>query len=512
MDDKIYNLCIIGGGINGCGIARHATGSGLSVFLCEKGDFASGTSSTSTKLIHGGLRYLEYYDFPLVFQSLQERERLLKLAPHIIWPMKFILPDDPEKRPSWKVKAGLFAYDVLGGFKQNRRSQTITLAENETGKLLNSNYENGFSYYDCWGQDSRLVILNAMDAYANGAELHTWTECVRATPHEGLWLIIIRNIVTGYEHEIKANMIVNAAGPWAEHVINNCFEMQSDTKLTLVKGSHLVLNHKMPDQDTGLLLQAENNRVIFILPYQQHYTLVGTTEEIHTDIAETVAISDNEKHYLLEQVNHYLETPFTEGDIIDSYAGLRPLYDSESKDASAMTRDYVLKLEDSSGAPLLNVFGGKLTTFRKLSHKAMDLITPFFNKKNLDWTANTPLPGGDISTENWDEFYINCCEIYSFLPVDLVYRYARNYGTLIAKLIGNAQSLDDMGEDFGDMIFEAEIRYLVEYEWALTVDDIVTRRLMMTQQISATTQDNINQWLNNNLGTLTKKKHDSKTS
>ncbi|MCH2038574.1 MAG: glycerol-3-phosphate dehydrogenase, partial [Rickettsiales bacterium] len=446
MDDKIYNLCIIGGGINGFGIARDAAGRGLSVFLCEKGDFASGTSSASTKLIHGGLRYLEYYDFALVYESIRERERLAQLAPHIIWPMRFILPDDQAKRDTWKVKAGLLLYDLLGGFKKQRRSSYLALNEDPTGQLVDTRFESGFSYYDCWGQDARLVVLNAMDAYARGAELHTWTECTSAVCQSGLWMITAENIVTGQAQEIKANMMVNASGPWASQVLQKTFNNNlSDNKLTLVKGSHIILNKIMPDQDTGLILQADHKRVIFVIPYEQNYTLIGTTEVFYDGDLGNLEISRDEQEYLLAQVNNYLKDKLSDADIIDSYAGVRPLYDSSNDDASAITRDYVLDLDESSGAPLLNIFGGKLTTYRKLASKSMMFITPFFNVGKDDWTAKAPLPGGDIKEASWDDFHHACRKRYEFLPEQLIWRYARNYGTLIEKLIGTAKTIEEMG-------------------------------------------------------------------
>jgi len=468
-----YDLCVIGGGINGAGIARDAAGRGLSVLLLEKGDLGGATSSASTKLIHGGLRYLEHYEFGLVRHALQEREVLLGIAPHIIWPLRFILPHTPDLRPAWLIRLGLFLYDNLSRRNKLESSRNVSLA---TSPLKNT-YTKGFSYADCWVEDSRLVVLNAMDAAAKGATILPRTACTKIALRNDGWDVSLEG-----RDPVSARMVVNAAGPWVRDVLETSSVAAGTPGVRLVKGSHIIVPRFL-DGDAAYILQQPDKRIVFAIPYEHDFTLIGTTDAEHHGDPGTASISDDEIDYLCAASNRYFTHQITPGDIVWTYSGVRPLLDDGEGDASSITRDYKIILDESYGAPLLSIFGGKITTYRHLAEEAVDQLTD-----RPAWTAQKALPGGDIA--NFKNFLANKRALYKHLPDALIARYARAYGTLMDEFAG-----DDMGVHFGDDIYEAEIRYLVDREWAQTLDDILWRRSKLGLHIGDETAQNIQSYL-----------------
>ncbi|WP_245829384.1 glycerol-3-phosphate dehydrogenase [Sphingomonas dokdonensis] len=468
------DLLIVGGGINGAGIARDAAGRGLSVLLVEQDDLASHTSSASTKLIHGGLRYLEYGEFRLVREALIERERLLNMAPHIIWPLEFVLPQNQSPRPAWMVRLGLFMYDHLGGREKLPGTRTVDLAQAAVGAGLNPRKGKAFIYSDCWVEDSRLVVLNAMDAAARGATIETRTRLVDASRVAGGW----EAIVEGPEgcRTVRAKVLVNAAGPWVADVLGRVPDARTDRGVKLVKGSHIVVPRLYPG-DHAFMLQNPDRRIVFAIPYERDYTLVGTTDEVWDAKPGKATISSEETGYLLETIGRYFDTTVSENEIRWSYAGIRPLYDDKSSNASAVTRDYVLDLDASEGrAPMLSIFGGKITTYRKLAEHAMKELAPFFPQASGAWTAGAVLPGGDMADADFDRFVTGLRARYRSLPPALLRRLARAYGTRIDQVLGSAQTVADLGQCFGGDLYQAEVDYLVADEWARTSEDILYRR------------------------------------
>ena len=496
-EHKSYDLLIVGGGINGAGIARDAAGRGLKVLLCERDDLAEHTSSASTKLIHGGLRYLEYYEFSLVRKALKEREILLRSAPHIIWPMRFVMPHTRNLRPRWMIRLGLFLYDHLGGRSKLQRSQALKLREHEAGEPLHADFVNGYAYSDCWVQDSRLVILNAMDASERGAEVRTRTSCIKAERLTDTWSIQLRDEHTGTIETVRARGLVNAAGPWVSTFLQNIAgeqRRQSDKSVRLVKGSHVVVP-RLFDHPYSYLLQNQDGRVVFVIPYEKDYTLIGTTDEAFEGDARGIRISEGETDYLCRTVAHYFRRTITPDDVVWSYAGVRPLYDDHAEDASAVTRDYVLDLDHAQGeAPLLSVFGGKITTYRTLAEEVIAKLARPLGITTPDWTAGEALPGGDIADADFERWLSGLSDTYPFLPVHLLWRYARNYGTRIASLIGSASAMADLGEHLGDDLYEAELVYLIRYEWAQTADDVLWRRSRMGLHVSDATRQAVDAW------------------
>ena len=476
MSDKdTVDLFVIGGGINGAGIARDAAGRGLSVILCEKDDLAQGTSSRSGKLVHGGLRYLEYYEFRLVREALIEREVLLNAAPHIIWPLRFVLPHSPGDRPAWLVRLGLFLYDHLGGRKKLPGTRTLDLHRSPEGVPIKDDYSRGFEYSDCWVDDARLVVLNAIDAARLGAQVLTRTACVSARREGKLWRIELRDARTGVTRVVKARALVNAAGPWVADIIERVTGSRSTRKVRLVKGSHIV-TPKFWDGPHSYLVQNHDKRVIFINPYEGDKALIGTTDVPWNGAPEKVEIDDDEIEYLLAAVNRYFKHPLRREDVVQTFSGVRPLYDDGKGNPSAVTRDYVFDLDEGGGVPLLNVFGGKITTFRKLSEHAMQRLRATFPRMGPDWTAGTTLPGGDIEGADLPKFMARLQHDYGWLPRELARYYAHTYGACTAKLINGATSLAGLGQRFGPNLYEAEVRYLMTHEWAETTADILTRR------------------------------------
>lgn len=472
----IYDLFVVGGGVNGAGIARDATGRGLSVLLCEKDDLAQGTSSRSGKLVHGGLRYLEYYEFRLVREALIEREVLLQSAPHIIWPMRFVLPHNPQDRPAWLVRLGLFLYDHLGGRKRLPGTRTLNLAQAPEGAPLKPQYRKAFEYSDCWVDDARLVLLNALDAHGRGATVKTRTACSSIRRTSDLWTIEMTDTMTGARSEAKARCVVNTAGPWVNDIIGRVAGLNSSRSVRLVKGSHIIVP-KFWEGRQAYLVQNPDKRVIFINPYQNDLALIGTTDIPYDGRPEDVAADGNEIAYLIKSVNRYFKQQLTEADIVHSFSGVRPLYDDNAANPSAVTRDYIFEVDAGDGQPpLLSVFGGKITTFRKLSDHALEKLKPFFPKMGPAWTGSATLPGGDMRDADFDQFLGDIKVQYPWLPADLAKHYARLYGTRLHALVGKATGVDDLGIAFTPLFREREAQFLMETEWAQTANDILERR------------------------------------
>ena len=477
----IYDLLIVGGGINGCAIARDAAGRGLSVRLVEQNDLASGTSSASTKLIHGGLRYLELYEFRLVHEALAERELLLASAPHIIWPLKFVLPHEKGLRPVWMLRLGLFLYDHLARRKRLEGSHMVSLAGNAYGAPLRDAYRVGFTYADCWVDDARLVVLNALDAKERGATISVGAKVMRARRVEDHWRVEL-----GSGEEIAARALVNAAGPWVSHIIEDVLSVPSRKHVRLVKGSHLV-TRRLYDGAHAYILQNPDGRIVFAIPYENDFTLIGTTDAPFDGAPDKVEISEDETEYLLASINHFLRRPMTRDDIVWSYAGLRPLYDDGSLNASVVTRDYAFDLDAPEGAaPALSIFGGKITTARRLAEHALDDLRAFLPAHDGAWTDAATLPGGE---ESFEDFLAQLKRDKPFLSDALAHRLARAYGLRTLRFLKNAQAMSDLGRDFGAGLTEAEITYLIENEWARTADDILWRRSKLGLHMSDGDQD-----------------------
>ncbi|MFN3701086.1 MAG: glycerol-3-phosphate dehydrogenase [Alphaproteobacteria bacterium] len=498
MSVSHYDLCIIGGGINGAGIARDAAGRGLRVLLLEKDDLAQATSSASTKLVHGGLRYLEFYAFRLVRESLKERERLLKIAPHIIWPMEFVLPHHKAVRPLWMIKAGLYLYDRLGGPKKLKPSRQINLKSHNYGAPLKDEFAKGFVYTDCWVQDSRLVVLNAMDARQKGADIFTRCECEKIEYQNNRWCVKYKNKMTGEALEISASMLVNAAGPWVQHLLqqNQFYEMdKSIPKVKLVKGSHIII----PRAQEGAqcyILQQNDGRIVFSIPYENDYTLIGTTDVPYYDDAGDVRIDEQEMSYLLSAYNRFFKAAIDRKDILWTYSGVRALFNDGKPDARKVTRDYVLYRHQNFAAPFYSIFGGKITTYRQLSEKLVTMLLSEYQINKPSWTAQKPLPGGDFGAQSLEEFIAQSKRDFDWLPDDLLRRYANHYGTKLYEFLGAAKSLNDLGEHFGAGLYAIEIDYLVQREFALTAEDIIWRRTKAGMRLSDEEMQHIESYLN----------------
>jgi len=470
-----FDLVVIGGGINGAGIARDAAGRGLSVLLVEKDDLAEHTSSSSTKLIHGGLRYLEHYDFMLVRHALQEREVLLRAAPHIIWPLRFVLPHHKALRPKWLIRMGLFIYDHIGGRKLLPASHSLDLTSHISGEALKSEFSSGFEYSDCWVQDARLVTLNVMDAAERGCDVRTRCECTDLVRAEGQWSVHLHDKLADNKSVVTARAVVNASGPWVEATLDLDEEHDSKHGVRLVKGSHIVVP-KLFDHPYTYIFQNADNRVLFAVPYEQDYTLLGTTDVEVNDEPGKQHIDADEIDYICKSVSEYFEKPVSPQSVVWSYAGVRPLYDDASENASKVTRDYKLDLDVRKNAPVLSVYGGKITTFRKLAEQAVDMLRDSLDCSAGEWTADAPLPGGDIANADFDAYLKELKGQYSWLDEHVLYDYARNYGTRIHVVLANTTSMADLGKHFSGPLYQAEVDYLVHNEWARTAEDILWRR------------------------------------
>ena len=470
-----YDLVIAGGGINGTGIARDAAGRGLKVLLVEKDDLAAHTSSASTKLIHGGLRYLEYYEFRLVAEALGEREVLLRAAPHIIAPLQFVLPHEPHLRPAWMIRAGLFLYDHLGGRKTLPSSIGVHLGRSKWGAGLKAKFDKGFVYSDAKVDDARLVVINALAAREQGAEIRTRTRLAGARRQNGLWRVTL-GPATGATEEVCGRALVNAAGPWVKQVLDDVSAAPTAAAVRHVKGSHIVVPRVHPE-DHAYILQNSDNRIIFVIPYESDFSLIGTTD-IAVDDFEAPVISRGEIDYLCEIANAYLARPIGAGDVVWTYSGVRPLYDDGTADPSAVTRDYVLKLDTGgdSQAPLLSVFGGKITTYRRLAESALAELKPLFPQMKGDWTREEPLPGGDMPRGGLVAFERDLAGRYPALPAAMRVALVRRHGTRTPRILGEAKTAGDLGTFFGHTLYAAEIDYLVAHEWAHSADDVLWRR------------------------------------
>jgi glycerol-3-phosphate dehydrogenase len=470
-----FDLIVVGGGVNGAGIARDAIGRGLSVLLVEKDDLAQGTSSRSGKLVHGGLRYLEYYEFRLVREALIEREVLLNAAPHIIWPMRFVLPHSPEQRPAWLIRLGLFLYDHLGGRKKLPPTRALDLRRAPEGAAIRKEFQRAFEYSDCWVDDSRLVVLNALDIRKRGGTIRLRTALASARRDADGWSVTLADSATCSSLAARGKALVNAAGPWVESVLRLSGGNAED-RVRLVKGSHIIVR-KFWQGPQAYFLQNSDSRVIFVNPYEGDLCLIGTTDIPFDGAAEDVKIDSSEVDYLLDVVNRYFVTQLTPGDVVESFSGVRPLFDNNVANPSAVTRDYVFDVDAPAGAaPMLSVFGGKITTYRKLAEHALDKLKPFFPKMGAAWTARATLPGGEIPGADFEAWFAKFHGDKGWLRADVARGYARRYGVRAAELLGDAKSMADLGRHFGGGFYEREARYLMAEEWATTAEDILTRR------------------------------------
>ncbi len=499
---ELFDIFVIGGGINGCGIARDAAGRGYSVCLAEKNDLASGTSSGATKLIHGGLRYLEYYEFRLVREALFERERLWAIAPHIIWPLRFVLPVHKGLRPAWLLRLGLFIYDHLGGRKRLPATKTLDMRTDITAGPLKPLYKKAFEYSDCWVNDARLVVLNARDAADRGARILTRTRVVSARRVGEEWIIDLER-AGGDRFQVRAKTLVNAAGPWVENVLCDVLGVEDATRTRLVKGSHIVVK-RLFDHDRCYIFQNADNRIIFAIPYEEDFTLIGTTDHDYYGRPEDARISSEEIAYLCDAASEYFAAPVSADQVVWSYSAVRPLMDDGTSKAQEATRDYVLSVErangkENGGIPaLINVHGGKITTYRKLAEAALDHIGDILGRRGKKWTADQPLPGGDFPTDGFDGEVKKLSARYAFLAPRHARRLVRLYGTKAGEVLGQAKAITDLGQLFADDLYEAEVRYLIENEWARTAEDVLWRRTKRGLWFSNTQSAKLALYMENN--------------
>jgi glycerol-3-phosphate dehydrogenase len=495
--DRIFDLAIIGGGVNGCGIARDAAGRGNSVFLCEMNDLASGTSSWSTKLVHGGLRYLEYYEFRLVREALIEREILWQIAPHIIRPLRFVLPHHDGLRPAWLLRLGLFLYDHIGGRNLLPPTRSVDLSRDEVGQpLVAGRYTRGFEYSDCFVDDARLVVLTARDAADRGAEIRTRSRAVEIRQVSKIWQVTVEDGATGERSTIQARVLVNAGGPWVERVLALGAGVNARAKVRLVQGSHIVVP-KLYAHDRAYMFQNSDGRIVFVIPYQDDFTLIGTTDRDYDGDPADVKASTEEIQYLCASVSEYLTKPVKPEDVVWTYSGVRPLYDDGASEAKAATRDYVFELDTPGGTPLLSIYGGKITTYRRLAEEALERLDPYLRsaRARKGWTAKAPLPGGDMDVSAVPALAAELVRLYPFLSPSHANRLAHAYGTRAAKMLGNAKSIADLGQSFGASLTESEVRYLMSSEWARTAEDIVWRRSKLGLRLSASEIAAVDDWI-----------------
>jgi len=513
---KTYDLFVIGGGINGCGIARDASGRGMSVALAEMNDLASATSSASTKLFHGGLRYLEYFEINLVRHALEEREILLRAMPHISWPMRFVLPYSPDmrfegetpvskilarvmpwmkgRRPAWMIRMGLFMYDHLGGRKILPATKTLDLRTGPEGAPLIDKFEKAYEYSDCWIEDSRLVVLNARDAAQRGARIMVRTRVEAAQRQGDHWHVTVRDMASNTTEIIRARMLVNAGGPWVGDIIHQKLSLKSNEGVRLVRGSHIVTK-RLYDHDKCYFFQGTDGRIIFAIPYETDFTLIGTTDAEHHDPEVRPECTPAERDYLIDFANKYFKQNVSSDDIVWTYSGVRPLYDDGASSATAATRDYTLKVDHVNGAPILNIFGGKITTYRKLAEDSMDKIVPFFPGTSGHWSAGVPLPGGDFAVDGVEALIARLQTGYDFLDAFWARRLIRAYGTDAWTVLGDAEQVSDLGQSFGATLTEREVVYLMAHEFARTAEDIVWRRNKLGLRLSAEQIAALDAWM-----------------
>lgn len=517
-DTKTHDLFIIGGGVNGCGIARDAAGRGLDVALAEMGDLASATSSASTKLFHGGLRYLEYFEFGLVKKALIEREILLKMMPHISRPMRFILPLNRDmrfdgatptsrllgvvmpwlkgRRPSWLIRLGLVFYDHMGGRKILPATRSLNLKADPAGGPLKPHFKRAYEYSDCVVDDARLVALNARDAHIRGAKIMVGSKVVRADHRGDFWEIETHNARTGHSERHRARALVNATGPWVEQVIRTALNTRSPAEIRLVRGSHIIVP-KMFDHGRAYYLQGQDGRLVFVIPYHDDFTLIGTTEAPHPDPDNRAEISDDERAYLLSFVNARFQSQISVDDIVQTYSGVRPLFDQGAGSATSATRDYQLVLEGGDQAPVLHVFGGKITTYRVLAEAAMRKLAPLFPAMTGAWTAQAHLPGGDFPVDGGPRLAADLQRAHPYLSAANIARLVRNYGTDAQRMLEGAHDIADLGTHFGAELFEREVRWMIEHEFARTASDVVWRRSKLGLKLSPSAIATLESWMRN---------------
>ncbi len=495
-EDGVVDLIVIGGGINGVGIARDAAGRGLSVVLAEKGDLAEGTSSRSGKLIHGGLRYLEHLEFRLVREALVEREVLLESAPHIVQPMRFVMPQGSGDRSRWLVRIGLLLYDTLGKRRRLPGTRTIDLSRAPEGVPLKARYRVAYEYSDCWVDDSRLVVLNAVDAAERGARILTRTACVDAMREDDGWRVGMVDGATGRRLEVRGRALVNAAGPWVEDVITRIARRNTALKVRLVKGSHLV-TRKFWAGEQAYMIQNDDRRVVFVNPFEGDFALVGTTDVPFEGRPEDVSMGDDEVAYLLRALNRYFADPPGRDDIVATFSGVRSLHDDDTLDPSAVTRDYAFDLDAADGrAPMLSIFGGKITTFRKLAEHALERLGPWLPGAGPRWTAHARLPGGeDIADSGLDDCVRRIQAAHGWLPEALARRLARRYGNRAGRVLEDVHDPSGLGEDFGAGLHEAEVAYLMANEWARSAEDVLDRRTKLGLKADAATYRRLDAWM-----------------
>ena len=488
-----FDVVVVGGGVNGAGIARDAAGRGLKVLLCEQHDLAAHTSSSSTKLIHGGLRYLEFMEFNLVRKALAEREVLLAAAPHIMYPMRFVMPHDSSLRPAWMIRVGLFLYDHLARRRSLPGSAQIDLRKHAAGLPLKEQFRKAFEYSDGWVDDARLVVLNALGAHEHGADIRPRTRCRSITPGEhGDWLVTLESAAEA-STTVRARAVVNAAGPWAALFNSGSAGDTARHGLRLIKGSHIVVP-TMFDHHYAYIFQASDRRVIFAIPYEGNFTLIGTTDVEHHGSPAEAKISPEETRYLCAEVSRYFRQTITPEDVVHSYSGVRPLLEDESTDARAVSRDYALELT-TTPAPLLNVFGGKITTYRVLAEEAVNRLCTALDVRHGPWTATAPLPGGDLDGGDFEEFLRHLKARHPGVSPTLLQRLARAYGSRVTQILGNASSEADLGEEVCAGLFAAELRYLVSTEWATSAEDILWRRSKLGLHLPADAAARVDMWL-----------------
>ncbi len=494
--ESFYDVVVIGGGINGTGIAADAAGRGLSVLLCEQNDLASATSSASTKLVHGGLRYLEGYHFALVRESLREREILIQTAPHLVRPLRFVVPYNQLLRSFWLIRLGLFIYDLFGYGPSFKRSKMIGLDANDATNPVKRSIRKGFIYSDATVDDARLVITTAIRSAKAGGTIANYTRCISAIRHADHWQLQLQNQLNQQTFTIECKALINAAGPFVDEVLNAVLKTQSPTKVKLVKGSHIVVP-KIHQRSEAYVLQHKDGRVIFVIPYQQQFTLIGTTEVVYHGSPSKAKITLAEIEYLCDIVNNYFHDTLTPEQVVYSWSGVRALVGDDAANLSTHSREYHLEVvtDEQGKVPLLNVFGGKLTTYRALAEKALNKLSPFFPEMGPAWTSHSPLPGGDLATTEISTFIENLAEDYPWLPAQLALRYAQNYGTITYHILKEYTQLEDLGYHFGHGLYEKEVIYLVEKEWARHADDILWRRTKLGLYLTAAEQDELQKWL-----------------
>ena len=486
------DLLVVGGGINGVGIARDAAGRGLSVMLVERGDLAGATSSASSKLIHGGLRYLEQYEFRLVHESLAEREVLLAAAPYIIRPLRFVLPVHEGLRPPWLLRLGLFLYDHIGGRKRLPATRTVRREQQAVFAPLAAGYRLGFEYSDCWADDARLVVVNAIDARQRGARIEPGWALTGARREGGLWVVDITSR-DGHKSTVAARALVNAAGPWVEEVLH-ATGTHRHRSLRLVKGSHIVVR-RLYEGPQAYTLQNADGRVVFAIPYEDDFTLIGTTDIPFTGDPAGVHADETEVTYLCGLISGYLKTPVNPKEVVWKYSGVRPLYDDGGVSASTVTRDYVFDLDVAAGqAPLLSIFGGKLTTYRKLAEHALSKLLPVLEVSTPAWTGSAILPGGDIPRLDLEAFTVEQIRRHAYAPPKLVRRLCRSYGTRVERILGEARQLSDLGAEVASGVYEAELNLMRSEEWARTGDDALWRRSKLGLHLDAAARDRVKAW------------------